>query len=232
MIRTAILIVTILSSVLLICILVYSPVKKLYDLIRLGQEKQQEDQNTNDKEDDPKSALISSVIGKSKFKLSQPLPTATTPIVKEPDIGESISNFAPKENEELMDIDVPLEKEVIEDTIDEEQEAIELEELFGKDVSFASGIDINELGKLKHVIETPSAEIKEQRQVGRVLYENRETDMVEQMVSGSSNTASIISNLIDLHMTSYQEEQEHINEKEKLSDDIIDFDVNHFLGRK
>lgn len=89
MIRIAILIITILSSVLLICILVYSPVKKLYDLIRLGQEKQKEDQNTSDKEDDLRSALKPSVIGKSKFKLSQPLPTATTPIVKEPDCKTS-----------------------------------------------------------------------------------------------------------------------------------------------
>lgn len=225
------LVITVVSAILLVCILIYPSVKRLYTLIRLGQEKQKEDREANVQKEDFKSDLPPSIIGQSKFKLSQPLPTATTPIAKEPEIEESVSNFTPEENQEPMDIDVPLEKEIIEDnSIDEEQEAIELEELFGKNVAFASGVDINELEKLKHIIETPSAEIQEKEQAGKILYENKETDMVEQMVSDNSNTASIISNLIDLHMTSYL--KENISKTQKISDEANDFDVNRFLGKK
>lgn len=223
--------ITIASAILLVCILIYPFIKELHRLIQLGQEKQKEDQKENIEKDELKSDLASSIIGKSRFKLSQPVPTATTPIAKEQNIEESVSNFVPDVNQKPMDIDIPLEKEIIEDdNIDEEQEVAELKELFGKDVLFASGVDVNELEKLKHVIETPSAEINEKKQVGKTLYENQETDMVQQMISDNSQTASIISNLIDLHMTNYL--KENTNEIQRTADDINDFDINQFLGRK
>jgi len=172
-----------------------------------------------------------SIVGKSNFNLRQPVPTTATPTAEEPKTEEGVHNFAPQENQEPMDVDIPLEKEVVEDSIDENEEAIELEGLFGKELHYASGVDINDLGKLKHVIETPSADIKEKQEAGKILYENRETDLVGQMASNEKN-ASIISGLIDLHMTSYLNEKDNTNKQVKISDELNDFDVSQFLRTK
>jgi len=185
------------------------------------------------KEDEVKKTYPEvSIVGKSNFSLSQPVPTTATPIAKEPETGEGEYNFASQANQEPMAIDIPLEKEVIEDNkIDEDEEAIELEGLFGKDVHYASGVEINDLGKLKHAIETPSAATREKQYAGKILYENRETELVGQMASNEKN-ASIISGLIDLHMTSYLNEKDNINNQVKVSDELNDFDVSQFLRTK
>jgi len=224
--------ITILSAILLICILIYPRAKNLYILIKLGKEKRKEEQ-TDGRKDAELPDLPHSIVGKSKFNLSQPVPTTTTLAAKEPNIGEDASNFVPDENQEPMAIDVPLEKEVVEDNIDENEEAIELEGLFGKDVHYASGVEISDLGKLKHVIENPSAEIHEKKQAGKILYENKETEIVEKMSSANEETASIISNLIDLHMKSYLKEKEGTDSNHtEVSDEVNDFDVSQFLRTK
>lgn len=225
--------ITISATILLLWILLYPTIIRLYRIFNLG--KEQMDKEKNESSDKP--IILEkevSIIGKSNFSLSQPVPTTTTPIAKEPDIDKAVPNFVPEENQEPMAIDVPLEKEIIEDgETNEEEEAIELEELFGEDVQYASGVDINDLGKLKYVIETPSAETEEKKQAGKILYENKETGIVEQMVSGNEKTASIISNLIDLHMTSFLKEKGAVNNnQEKVSDELNDFDVNQFLNPK
>lgn len=82
-------------------------------LIRLGRkslEEKKAEETPTIKENVSKTP---SVIGKSKFKLRQPLPTATTPIDKVSTIGDDVSNFVSEENQEPMDIDVPLEKCII-----------------------------------------------------------------------------------------------------------------------
>lgn len=221
--------IVIIASFLLVGILIYPHIKRICLLIRLGRKSLEEKKAEETSSINNNTTKIPSVIGKSKFKLRQPLPTATTPIDKVSTIGDDVSNFVSEENQEPMDIDVPLEKEIIEEnSIDEEQEAIELEELFGKDIHYASGVDVNDLGTLKYVIENSSAEIKEKKQAGKILYENRETDMVNQMAYSNQNTASIISNLIDLHMETYLKENNNTNQA-KASDEIEDFDINQFL---
>lgn len=221
--------IVIIASLLLFAILIYPYIRRICLLIRLGKESLKDKKLEKTSSTDKNTSKLMSVIGKSKFTLRQPLPSATTPIVKDSTFEDAVSNFVPEENQEPMDIDVPLEKEIIEENnVDEEQEAIELEELFGKDIHYASGVDINDLGKLKYVIENSPAEIEVKKQAGKILYENKETDMVYQMTSNNQYTASIISNLIDLHMESYLKENGNTNQA-KAPDDIEDFDITQFL---
>lgn len=222
--------IIIFAAILLLIILLSPVVTRLYRIYYLGKEQIRKEENGNEVKDVHPEA---SIVGKSKFDLSQPLPTTATPMAKRPEVEAPVSNFVPEENQEPMAIDVPLEKEIVEKSqqINEEEEAMELEELFGKDVHLASGVDVNDLGKLKHVIETPSAGIREKQQAGRILYENRETEIVAQMAD-NEKTSSIISGLIDLHMTSYLSEKENTNSQVKVSDELNDFDVSQFLRTK
>ena len=221
------LLITILAAVLLIGILLFPSIKHLYDLINLGKKKLEEQQEIHSE----KTNLSLSILGKSKFSLCQPLPTATTPMAKEPIIETDERNFADEENQTPMDIDIPLEKEPeVEDDFDEDEEAIELEEMFGKDVCFAAGVDINDLGKVKYVIETPSPDEEEKQEAGKILYENKETDMFEQLASGKSKASSIISNLIDLHIALQQKEKGEFEDNNNESDELKNFDINMFLG--
>lgn len=221
--------IVIIASLLLFGILVYPYIRRVCLLVRLGKESLKDKKSEKISSTEKNTSELTSVIGKSKFTLRQPLPTATTPIVKDSTIEDRVFNFVSEENQEPMDIEILLEKEIIEENnVDEEQEAIELEELFGKDIHYASGVDINDLGKLKYVIENSSAGIEEKKQVGKILYENTETDMVSQMASNNRYTASMISNLIDLHMETYLKENSNANQVKSL-DDIDDFDITQFL---
>lgn len=221
--------IVIIASLLLFGILVYPYIRRVCLLVRLGKESLKDKKSEKISSTEKNTSELTSVIGKSKFTLRQPLPTATTPIVKDSTIEDRVFNFVSEENQEPMDIEILLEKEIIEENnVDEEQEAIELEELFGKDIHYASGVDINDLGKLKYVIENSSAGIEEKKQAGKILYENKETDMVSQMASNNQYTASMISNLIDLHMETYLKENSNANQVKSL-DDIEDFDITQFL---
>lgn len=224
------LLITILATIILIGILLYPSIKYLCNLINLGKEKLSEQQSNEIHSDKLDSST--SILGKSKFSLCQPLPTATTPIVKEPIIEEDEHNFVADENPTPMDIDVLLEKEPeVGDDIDEDEEAIELEGMFGKGVCFAAGVDITDLGKIKHVIETPSPKQEEQQEAGKILYENKETDMFEQLASGKTKAAAIVSDLMDLHIAIYQKEKgEFETQNNAESDELKNFDVNLFLG--
>lgn len=225
-----VIIIIISATVLLLWILVYPTIIRLYRTFLLG--KKQIEQGNREKENSNKpisSEIETSIVGKSTFILCQPLPTITTPIVKEPISDVDASTFATESDPQPMDIDYPLNKDKFEDEIDEEQETIELKEMFGKDVCFASGVVIEELHTLKHVIESSDSTKKQRAEAGKILYENRETEIVEQLSSGK--TASIISNLIDLHITDIQEKQnltEDINDSEELEN----FDINRFLNPK
>ncbi|MDR1504355.1 MAG: hypothetical protein LBT43_18055 [Prevotella sp.] len=188
----------------------------------------------NDKPDgDVNIDFEESVIGKSNFTLSQPVPTTATPMAKEPIIGDNAHTFAAESDPAPMDIDYSLEREPDEDDdIDEEQEAIELEEMFGKNVCYASGVVIDELHKIKHVVESSEASPAERQEAGRILYEQKETEIVEQLSSGK--TANIISELIDLHISLHKKETSDETVRPRnvsKSEELENFDVNKFLNK-
>ncbi|MFV0537937.1 MAG: hypothetical protein ACK5M3_11260 [Dysgonomonas sp.] len=223
------LIITISATLLLLWILLYPTIMRLYHIFHLGK-KQMEKEKVKTPDKPITSETEASIVGKSNFSLSQPVPTTTTHMAEEPIIGDDVHTFATESDPVPMDIDYSLEKEPDNtEHLDEDEEAIELEEMFGKDVCYASGVVIDELHKLKHVIESPEVSQTERQEAGKILYENKETEIVEQLSSGK--TAGIISELIDLHITLHQKEQGKPKEI-KESGELESFDVNKFLNPK
>lgn len=220
--------ITILAASLLFLILTYPTFQRLYKIFNIGKEQLKREDNAGPNLPEISETEIS-ILGKSTFRLSQPLPTTTSYMVKEPIIEEDALTFATESDQVPMDIDYPLNREGVDDEIDEDQESIELEEMFGKDVCFASGVLIEDLQKLKHVVESVEAFRCEQEEVGKMLYENKETDIVEQLLSGKA--ASFISNLIDIHVT-LQKEEQGILKVINGSEELESFDVNKFLNTK
>lgn len=218
---------TILATILLLWILLYPTIMRLYCIFRLGKEQMEKEKNEN-----PDKPIITekevSIVGKSSFSLSQPVPTTATPISKEPIIADDAHTFAAESDPALIDIDYSLEIDA-DGEIDEEQEAIELREMFGKDVCYASGVVIGELHKIKHVIESPEVTQPEREEAAKILYENKETEIVEQLSSGK--TASIVSDLIDLHITLHKKEQ-GVSKEIIEPEEPDDFDINRFLNPK
>lgn len=216
--------------ILLLWILLYPAIKKACHIFRLGQKQLKKDQKSEPGK--PVSTKTeASVIGKSTFTLCQPLPTTATPLSKVTEITEDEHNFAGEKDPAPMDIDYPLDKEPEnnEGGIDEDDEAVELEELYGKDVYYASGVGIDELHKLKHVVESEDVTRLEKQEAGRILYENKETEIVEQLSSGK--TASIISELIDLHIAILEKKSESTGKRDNVpgSEELENFDVTKFL---
>lgn len=215
------------ATVFLFWILLYPLIMKFYRIYHLGK-MQIEKEKSKEPNSMITSELESSLVGKSSFSLCQPVPTATTPLGKEGISETDGDNFVSESDPTPMDIDYSLDRDT-DDEIDEEQESMELKEMFGKDVCYASGIAIDELHKIKQVIELPNASPNEQQEAGRLLYENKETEIVEQLSSGK--TASIISGLIDLHILSHQQEANELKDLPE-SEELKSFDVNKFLNPK
>jgi hypothetical protein len=225
-----ILTITILSAILLLWILLYPALMRIYRIFRLGQEQLEKDKKNGP--DEPVNAETeASIVGKSSFTLCQPLPTTATPLPEVTEITEDGHNFAGEKDPAPLDIDYPLDKEPENDggEIDEDDEAVELEEMYGKDVYYASGVGINELHKLKHAVESKDVTRSEKQEAGRILYENRETEIVEQLSSGK--TAGIISGLIDLHIALQDKESEGTGDRDSVpgSEELENFDVTKFL---
>ena len=158
--------------------------------------------------------LKADIVGKSRFDLSAskplaaiPKPLATTSPksenqVENPDtfappnevkpsaevppeeLDEAFSDTPPDEDNELLDIDYPLEYDSDEpDGTDDEEE--ETEEVEGTaQAALASGVQFDDLGNAVRTINrTKEATPKEKKAAGDTLLEIRQTDMFEQLVS-------------------------------------------------
>ena len=158
--------------------------------------------------------LKTDIVGKSKFEksattplLSKSKPLATTSHenekgIEKPDtfapanevkpsaeippeeLDKAFSDTPPDEDNELLDIDYPLEYDSDEpDGTDDEEE--ETEEVEGPaQAALASGVQFNDLGNAVRTINrTKEATPKEKKAAGDTLLEIRQTDMFEQLVS-------------------------------------------------
>ena len=158
--------------------------------------------------------LKTDIVGKSKFgkRASTPLisklePLATTSSenekgIEKPDtfapanevkpsaeippeeLDKAFSDTPPDEDNELLDIDYPLEYDSDEPygTDDEEEETEEVEGT--AQAALASGVQFNDLGNAVRTINrTKEATPKEKKAAGDTLLEIRQTDMFEQLVS-------------------------------------------------
>ncbi len=158
--------------------------------------------------------LKTDIVGKSKYEksattplLSKSEPLATTSPenekgIEKPDtfapanevkpsaevppeeLDEAFSDTPPDEDNELLDIDYPLEYDSDEpDGTDDEEE--ETEEVEGTaQAALASGVQFDDLGNAVRTINrTKEATPKEKKAAGDTLLEIRQTDMFEQLVS-------------------------------------------------
>lgn len=165
-----------------------------------------------------------SVIGKSKFNLRQSTPNTATDLKSENPI-EKESTFAPEPDSdpEKFDIDVPLEKEqpVTPEEAPEEEEPLEA----GYDAVLASGASYDELMHTNRIIAGKQASEADKEEAGRVLYENRQTDMFEQVAANSEETARTIATLIDVHLAMHIQRLQEANEI-NYPDEFKDFDID------
>ncbi|OJX59459.1 MAG: hypothetical protein BGO84_11950 [Dysgonomonas sp. 37-18] len=144
---------------------------------------------------------IASILGKSKFNLRQSTPNTATDLKNENPI-EKESTFVPpaKDEAEKFDIDVPLDK--VEYLSQEEFDAeCEQEELEGEyDAVLASGASYEELAHTNRTIADKQASVTDKDEAGRVLYENKQTEMIEQVIANGAEISKTISTLIDVHL--------------------------------
>ena len=120
-----------------------------------------------------------------------------------------------------MDIEVPLEYDSDIEFIEEQEE---LEQL-GLPTEISSDITFEEM--LEVVNEVESVETQNPTRTGKLLYENENTDWVEQIASSSSEYQKRIMELIDLHLGSLTK-----NEISQVPDDGLEgFDIKKYIGK-
>lgn len=119
-----------------------------------------------------------------------------------------------------MDIEVPLEYEPDISFIEEQEE---LEQL-GLSSEFSSDITFEEM--MEVVNEVENGKPQNPTKTGKLLYENDNTDWVDQMASFSPDYQKRIVELIDLHLGKLGQ-----NEGEQVSnDDLEGFDIGEYVG--
>lgn len=158
--------------------------------------------NSSEKEDFTKRFNADNIVGKSTFNL-----TARKSVFSD-------TNFIEK-----IDIEVPLEYEPEINTIEEQEE---LEQL-GLSYEISSNITFEEM--MEVVNEVENVQPQNPDKAGRLLYENENTEWVDQMASTSSDYQKRIVGLIDLHLVKLRQ-----NEINQLSDDEFrGFDIGEYV---
>ncbi len=192
------------------------------------------------------------IVGKSKFNLSHSLPEATTTLKSEnttenPDIfvpssekqpaaevppeemDAAFSETPPDEENEPMDIDVPLEYE---DNEPEEPEPEEEEVEGAAQAALASGVRFEELGNAVRAVNNKEETTQKQKEeAGRTLLEIRQTDMFEQLVSGKPDRANIVTEFMDAHLSAFYRRLDERNTESGGNNGKkvpADFDIRNF----
>ncbi len=150
------------------------------------------------------------IVGKSTFVLSTQKEART----KNPE--EPVSDSSGK-----LDIEIPLDFEPNNTDLLEEQE--ELERL-GLQAGYSSNITFDEM--ISVVNEVGSHQAKTAPETGKLLYENENTDWVEQLCSTSDKNANRISALIDLHLGRLAQPEKLIQPK---NDKLRGFDIGEYV---
>lgn len=171
-----------------------------------------------------KSDNSSSIIGESKTIIGHSRTKAATDSEKANPI-EKESTFAPEpqdDNPPMDHIDAPLEKveSLPEEEFngDAEQEELDTE----PDAVCASGVSYEDLMKTGEVIRKDESTEQEKYLAGKVLYENRSTEIVETMVATDEQRLVKINSMIHLHMKKYNLTEETDSDP----DEFNGFDFN------
>lgn len=182
-----------------------------------------------------KEEKITSIVGKSKFNLRQSTPNTATDLKSENPIEKASTFASPTDSDpEKLDISEPLEKieDLPQEEFDSQEEEIGLDE--EEDAVLASGVVYDELFKTKQTIENPNATGQEEKDAGRVIYQQEGTNIFQQVVASSQETALRIANLIDIHlkdMVRYEPENIFsVNEGKQMDSlDFKNFDINNIF---
>ncbi|SHG37068.1 hypothetical protein [Dysgonomonas macrotermitis] len=166
-----------------------------------------------------------SVIGESRTKIGHSR-TKTSSDAENEKVIEKENTFVPETDEDpglMDDVDVPLERSesLPQEEIDPEEEAIELE--LEKGAILASGASYDELVNTGQVIAKEKPSDDEKDEAGRVLYENKFTEIVEQVISNDEQTLTKVNTLIRFHMKKH-----NLNQEEGISgsEEFESFDIN------
>ena len=120
-----------------------------------------------------------------------------------------------------MDIEVPLEYEPDISFIEEQEE---LEQL-GISTEFSSDITFEEMMEVVNEVENDQPQ--NPAKAGKLLYENDNTDWVEQMASTSPNYQKRIVELIDLHLGKLGQDENATME----DDGVSGFDIGYYCWK-
>ncbi len=150
-----------------------------------------------------------SIVGKSTFVLSTQKEART----KNPE--EPVSDSSGK-----LDIEIPLDYELDNELLEEQEEL----ERLGLQAGYSSNITFDEM--ISVVNEVGSHQAKTAPETGKLLYENENTDWVEQLCSTSDKNANRISALIDLHLGRLAQPEKLIQPK---NDELRGFDIGKYV---
>jgi hypothetical protein len=183
-----------------------------------------------------KEVEFPSILGKSKFNLSQSKPTAATDLKtgnrmeKEDTFVPGIEKPVENENGEGLEIPDDDNEPEVENDADESEESERLDSGNGHHET-ASGVGFDDLDKVKNVIENPSPTGREQQAAGKILYENESTDLVEKIKKISPECSAKITALMDVHLKANASLQAarplgKSKQKQMESEGFNDFDIN------
>ena len=159
----------------------------------------------------PSPVSDNEIIGKSKFKMQPPRPTAATPVPKDstPEKGVEMSEnditfeSANKESEQETDsARIPDEK------LDEAFTNLSLDELGYSDDEpeeesdrpRASGFSFDEIGEAVHIATKKNPSGKEQQKAREVFAELEDTELYEKLMAGSTEVSIRIKGLMEIRL--------------------------------
>ena len=190
-----------------------------------------------------KQEEIPSILGKSKFVLSQPLPNAATDLETEnrtekehtfvPEMKKPEDENINRETGEGLDISEEDTEKGTPDVDLNEEEEVEDVGVGNMQDERASGVDYHELGVTAKTIANPeNSKPLDEELAGKVLLENQYTQLVKSIQDSSPENAKRITELIDMRERIYAETQEkktvvsRKNKKLYESEDFKNFSVD------
>lgn len=182
----------------------------------------------------PENQNDDDIIGKGTFLMSHLMPQAASlenqkngtqmngsfaavseikPPVKVPNdqLDEAFSHN--RDDNQPMDIDVPLEYETEEEYNPDEEEE---DPWLASNSSLADGSSFEELGAaVRTIVHYQAATLSEKEQAGGILLKIRQTDMFEQLVQSAPRREDQVSQAINLHLSDYYRKMAEQGENDK-----------------
>jgi hypothetical protein len=182
----------------------------------------------------PENKNDDDIIGKSTFLMSHLMPQAassenqkngtqmkgsfaasseTKPTVKVPDdeLDEAFSHN--RDDNQPMDINVPLEYENDEEYNPEEEEE---DAWLASNTSLAEGSSFEEIGAaVRTIVHYDAATLPDKEKSGGILLKIRQTDMFEQLVQSAPKREDRVNQAINLHLSDYYRKMAEQGENDK-----------------